>query len=169
VILHIRYTSRDGGPELKDAAKALISQQIGEAEATGMAHLFSVRHEFPDAWTKFLNETPGANRRYALTLDLREEHYPYWSKGRLNSVKRVEVMARSTQKPVPDRMDVFENVVISQANNPKKGTLTKDDSLGGLLSGALTSGLPTKPDGQLELFFDNKALADLWIVVTWSE
>lgn len=167
VILHIHYTSRYGGPELKDAARALISQQIDEAEAAGMARLFSVRHEFPDAWAKFLNQTPGANQRYALTLDLREEHYPYWSKGRLNSVNRVDILARSTQKPVPNGMGVFENVDIN--NTDKKGTLTRDNSFGDLLRGQITTGLPAKPDERLALFFDNKAMADLWIAVTWSE
>jgi hypothetical protein len=50
----------------------------------------------------------------------------------------------------------------------KKGNLPKDATLGGLLYGRLTAGLPGKPDDGLRLFFDAKDFSDMWIAVTWS-
>jgi hypothetical protein len=101
-----------------------------------------------------------------LTLKLRDEHYPFWSKGRLNNVKRVDLLARSTQKPVLGSLDIFAD--INAANNAKKGTLTKDASLGNLLIGPLTAGLPATPTGEVKLFLDTRALSDVWLAVTWS-
>ena len=55
----------------------------------------------------------------------------------------------------------------------KKDTLVKDAALGNLLAGRLTGGaagiaLPAKPDADLTFFLPDKALADLWILVTWG-
>jgi Tc toxin complex TcA C-terminal TcB-binding domain/Neuraminidase-like domain len=58
VILHIRYTARDGGDDLKTASqgnldKALTSVKL-QSNRTGLARLFSLRHEFPTEWYRFL-------------------------------------------------------------------------------------------------------------------
>ena len=95
VVLHLRYTARDGGESLRQKAVEHVQQLISKAEAAGMVRLFSVRHEFPTEWAKFQSQTPGANQRYELTLNLRPEHYPFWSQGRLNKVTRVEIYAWS--------------------------------------------------------------------------
>ena len=152
---------------------ANLNAAIEAAQAAGSVRLFSMRHEFPTEWAKFQNQTPGANQRFELALALREEHYPFWSQGRLNSVTRVDILARSTKDPAPANLDVFDKASdLPQA--AKKDTVNKDAALGNLLVGKLTGGatgiaLPAKPEGELKLFFaDNKAMADLWIAVTWS-
>jgi hypothetical protein len=166
VILHIRYTAREGGSLLRNGATANIKELIKDAQAVGSACLFSVRHEFPTEWAKFQNQSPAADKRFELILNLRAEHYPFWSQGRLNSVARVDILAASTQDPVPGSMDVFESA--DKNNDAKKGTLSKDVTFGNLLRGPLTTGLPAKPVGELKLFFNANAMSDLWVVVTWS-
>ena len=47
VILHIRYTAREGGGLLHDGAVANLKTRIDEAQAAGSVRLFSIRHEFP--------------------------------------------------------------------------------------------------------------------------
>jgi hypothetical protein len=47
VILHLRYTARDGGGELKKEVMASLSKKG--------SRLFSVKHEFPTEWHRFLN------------------------------------------------------------------------------------------------------------------
>ena len=91
VILHIRYTARDGRDSLRQKAVEHVQQLISKAEAVGMVRLFSVRHEFPSEWAKFQSQQPAANQRHKLTLVLRPEHYPFWSRGRLNKVTGVEI------------------------------------------------------------------------------
>jgi hypothetical protein len=47
--------------------------------------------------------------------------------------------------------------------------VTTSRAFGNLLVGKLAdTPLPTKPAGTLKLFFDDKAMEDLWIAVTWS-
>jgi hypothetical protein len=167
VILQIRYTAREGGGLLRNEAAKRLTDLIGDGQAVGSVRLFSVRYEFPTEWARFQGQTPAANRRFELRLNLRPEHYPFWSQGHLNTVAGVEVLTRSTADPIPGSMDVFQSVDTN--NNAKKGTLTKDTALGNLLRGPLTAGLPPTPVGELALFLDAKTASDLWIAVTWSE
>jgi len=79
VILHLRYTSRDGGGPLRSAVAAHLNEQIEQAMALGCMQLLSVRHDFPTEWARFQTATPPANHRFELKLVLRPEHYPFWS------------------------------------------------------------------------------------------
>ena len=169
VILHVRYTAREGGGLLRNGAIAHVKDLIKAAQAIGSVRLFSVRHEFPTEWAKFQSSTPAAGQRFELKIILRPEHYPIWSQGRLNSVERVDILAQSTQKPVPGSVDVADKLDKNDAM-AKKDILSKDPALGNLLVGKLTNiGLPTKPDGELKVFVDSNALSDFWIAVTWKE
>jgi hypothetical protein len=168
VILHIRYTAREGGELLRNKALRNLKTAIESAEAAGSVRLFSVRHEFPAEWARFQSQTPDPSQRYELRLTFRPEHYPFWSQGRLNSVARVDLLARSTATPVPGGVDVADKADKNDAT-AMKDPLARDAALGNLLVGKLAKiGLPAKPAGELKLFIDTKALADLWVAVTWS-
>lgn len=172
IILHIRYTAREGGSLLRSGSISHHKELIADAQAVGSVRLFSIRREFPAEWARFQGQTPAANQRFELAFDLRPEHYPFWSYGRLDSVERVDILACSSKDAVPASLDVFDEVN-GQPPTVKKDTLVKDVALGNLLVGMLTAGatgiaLPTGPVGELKLFFDDKALNDLWIAITWS-
>ncbi|MFD7712868.1 hypothetical protein [Streptomyces sp. NPDC059786] len=168
VILHIRYTAREGGALLRQAAMADLTTLIDDARAAGSVRLFSVRDEFPNEWAKFRAQAPGANRRFALELELRDEHYPFWSKGRLTSVTRVDLFARSVKATVPASINVFDQADRSDAAT-KQDTLAKDVTLGNLLVGKFTDvPLPAAPVGDFKLYFDDIDLDDVWFAVTWS-
>lgn len=51
---------------------------IDEAKAAGSVRLFSVRHEFPTEWPGFIKSD---STEAKITSEIREEHFPYWSKG----------------------------------------------------------------------------------------
>ncbi|MCA9470174.1 MAG: hypothetical protein KC643_32655, partial [Nitrospira sp.] len=129
VILHMRYTAREGGGLLRQGAIANLKTTIEDAEASGSVRLFSIRHEFPTEWAQFLTQVPEAGKRYELGLTLREEHYPYWAQGRLKTVKHVEVLVQS---PSSGSVDIFD---IPDTTNPaaKKDALSKDTDMGNLL------------------------------------
>ena len=168
VILHVRYTAREGGGLLRNRAIALMKELIAESAAVGSMRLFSVRHEFPAEWAKLMAQVPPANHRYELKLTLRPEHYPFWSHGRLTAVTRVDILARSKAAPVPGSMDIADKADRND-NNAKTDTLTKDVNLGSLLVGRFKQiGLPA-PEGDFTLFVDDKAIGDLWIGLTWGE
>ena len=172
VILHIRYTAREGGSPLRGGA---IKHLTDHVEGVGSVRLFSMRHEFPTEWAKFQSQAPVSTQRFGLALNLKPEHYPFWSTGRLNGVVRVDIWARSTAVPVPSSMDIFQSA--DPNDNNKKGTLFKDTTLGNLLIGPLTDvkfkqpngNLEEVPTGELTIFCVDKAMSDLWVAVTWRE
>ena len=110
----------------------------------------------------------GANQRFELALNLRDGALPVLEPGRLNTVQRVDLLARSTKDPIPASLDVFDKVN-DQPAAAKKDTLAKDPALGDLLIGELSNiAVPTNPVGELKLFFDDKTMEDPWIAITWS-
>jgi Tc toxin complex TcA C-terminal TcB-binding domain len=172
VILHIRYTAREGGGLLRKGAIKNLSDAVDAGQAAGSVRLFPVRHEFSTEWAKFQRQTPGANQRFELALSLRDEHYPFWSQGHLKSVKRVDILARPTKIPVPASLDVFDKADKADAA-AKKDTLVKETTMGNVLIGKFTNAvngiaLPAKPVGELKLYFDDNAIGDLWIAITWG-
>ena len=165
VILHLRYTARDGGALLRNRALDDVTARIGDAEAAGSVRLFSIRHDFPGAWAKLKAPTEALRRELALTL--RDEHYPYWSRGRLNVVKRVDVIARSAATPIPATVDVFDKVD-DQGGAANKDPLVKD-AASNLLMGKLDKiAAPARPTGDVKLFFGDAAFDDLWLAITWG-
>lgn len=156
VILHFRYTARDGGDLLRNKAVENLTAFIKRASASGTVRLFSVRHEFPSEWTKFKNAT---NVFAGLTLNLQPEHYPFWSKGRLGAVKSAGLYAKTSESSV----EVTEN----GDGTGKKDTLRT--RLGNLVTGPLTKNQPQSPTGNLTLYFNDKSMEDLWLVLAWGK
>ena len=170
VILHLRYTAREGGGLLRNGAVANLKTRIEEAQAAGSVRLFSVRHEFPTEWAKF-KRVPllgFAIHAAELRLNLREEHYPFWSQGKLEAVKRVEAIAKNAKGEVK---------VYYEPNGPVKAMLTKDKSLGSLWRGQLPNlmvkqpngEVTEKPTGQITLYFDDNSMEDIWLALAWGK
>jgi hypothetical protein len=70
IVLHMRYTARDGGADLYTAAKTGLSAALQKG-----LRLFSVRDEFPDALAAMLNTPTGTSQ--TLTLPLGPNDFPY--------------------------------------------------------------------------------------------
>jgi len=161
VILHVRYTAREGGDLLKAAAVQNLQSQIKHAQTIGSVCLFSVRHEFPSDWAKFQSVTiGGATPTSELSLTLTPELYPFWAQKPV--VKAVEFFAEmSPTTPI--------NVKDAKGNSD---TLVSNPLIGGLLSGNLVKiPLPlavTDAARPFTLFFDNNSMEDLWIAIKWG-
>jgi receptor-binding and translocation channel-forming TcA subunit of Tc toxin/ABC toxin-like protein/neuraminidase-like protein/PA14 domain-containing protein/virulence plasmid A protein len=167
VVLHIRYTAREGGGMLRKGAVANLKAAIEAAQAAGSVRLFSVRHEFSTEWARFQNQTPGANQRFELALTLREEHYPFWSRGHLKEVEGVDILARITKDPIPDSLDIFDQIN-DQPAAANMDTLVQKATMGNLLVGNLTNIPLPPPTGEFKLYFEDRAIDDLWIAVHWK-
>ena len=156
VILHIRYTAREGGTPLRAAALGYASGLIDSAEATGSVRLFSLRHEFPTEWAQFKGvEIDDTNPVAPLTIELREEHYPFWSQHRLGSIRWAEVLAKTD-----------ENVEIAQ-DVAGAGLCHLDGTLGSLQTGQLQVS-PTSPTGEFTLYLNTNNIEDLWLALAWG-
>ncbi|HZZ80934.1 MAG TPA: hypothetical protein VFE62_20700, partial [Gemmataceae bacterium] len=158
VILHIRYTAREGGGLLRQAALENLKTAAGLKSAGGV-RLFSVRYEFPSDWARFKNAVSDGDGRFPLALTLQPNHYPFWSQGYLNKVMRLDVLAEGS-----GRVNSFLTVGDQTATIP----MPVDQTMGGMLHGSATDRLPEKPVTELKLAFDSQNLDDLWIAVTWS-
>jgi hypothetical protein len=86
VILHIRYTARDGGDMLRDAATKKLSDALKamevDSERTGLVRGFSARSEFPDAWQAFAYMPDGQPGNPGLTLPITTDRFPAFASGR---------------------------------------------------------------------------------------
>jgi hypothetical protein len=97
VVLHLRYTAREGGGRLKQQAISELEAAINEAALSegerGLANLFSAKHEFPSEWHRFL----GAAGKQELKLPLTKDRYPYVFSGRNIAVDRVDLLVRLSE------------------------------------------------------------------------
>jgi hypothetical protein len=83
VIMHLRYTAREGGDALR--AAALPPQSSG-------ARLLSLRHEFPTAWHRFMNVE--ADMEQLLVLRRMDERFPFRRPGVTITLNRVVMVGR---------------------------------------------------------------------------
>ena len=88
VVLHLKYTARDGGKRLRDASFA-VAQQARWGENDLLTRMFSLRHEFPEAWARFGNPTDPSSTLQQLEIPLSPERFPYQLRGRQLSVSRL--------------------------------------------------------------------------------
>ena len=111
VVLHIRYTAREGGQTMKTAALGNLTAKIGRAQTVGSVRLFSMRHEFPTEWAKFQNAaapTPAAPA--LLSFVLLSQHYPYWFQNVSSpAVTQIQLFAQMAPSDNASSVSVFSN------------------------------------------------------------
>ena len=95
VILHVRYTARDGGADLAKQATDYLKAQLALAEKSQLALLFSLRYDFPTEWSAFVN---GASD---YTFTLRKEYFPYMVQGLPVTIDQLVLYAGTGQKTKP--------------------------------------------------------------------
>lgn len=165
VILHFRYTSREGGGLLRKGAIANLENQIDAAQTVGSVRLFSLRHEFPAEWSKFKSvKIGGAITDAELTLDLREEHFPYWSKGRLEAIRQISFYTKNSTGIIAQNPSSIEVEVITHKPDD---TITKE-----ILAAPASIVLPKPPDKftlKLKLRFSANSMEELWLATTWGK
>jgi Tc toxin complex TcA C-terminal TcB-binding domain len=162
VILHLRYTAREGGDALRSQALSNLEDSIGAGKTVGSIRLFSMRHEFPSDWAKFKNSAGVANppALAPLTVTMRPEHYPFWSQGRLQSLLGVTFYAHTgTDIQISDAPDGSGN----------KDTLVEDDAITGYRSGSLKNIALPQPTGPWAFYFSDNSMDELWMAVVWGK
>jgi hypothetical protein len=93
VILHLRYTAREGGASLQMAARNAVQALISDAAKALQMRFFSACHEFPNAWHQFLypKDTDEAQN---LALDFGPERFPFIFRGKEISITKIELFLR---------------------------------------------------------------------------
>jgi hypothetical protein len=178
--LHVRYTAREGGTPLRTAAVKSLEQRFEEAAAIGSVRLFSVRHEFPTEWAKLTSTKLTDTATATLKLELLEEHYPFWSKGRPDAVKTVDLYARTrksveaswTKTDAHGIATVYQDEFVDDPTLPgvKKSAIRPIPAPrpAGETSIDLNDLLP-RARGTLSIDLNDTSMDELWITVAWAK
>jgi hypothetical protein len=73
VILHMRYTAREGGTTLRNGAIGRLRDLTQVAATSGLMQLFSLNHDFPTEWHRFVDATDGD----PFSATVRKSYFPY--------------------------------------------------------------------------------------------
>ena len=134
VVLHLRYTARDGGGPLAAAAAAAAKSALNKtalAESrTGLYRLFSGRHDYPTNWAQFLDPAPGAAQ--ILTLPMAPERFQFFTNGLDIKVGSIDVLAVTTDTTA------WTLALTTPAGATQTVPLRADPELGGVQSAYLT-------------------------------
>jgi Tc toxin complex TcA C-terminal TcB-binding domain/Neuraminidase-like domain/Salmonella virulence plasmid 28.1kDa A protein len=99
VIIHFRYTSRDGGDALQSDASGSLATRINQMPVSthdqGLMRVFSARHEFPTGWYQFLHPANAADPQ-ALTLNFSMDRFPFFAQNKTVTINTVELAANSS-------------------------------------------------------------------------
>ena len=88
VVLHLRYTAREGGDLLQQAAlKSLTKELVGIPLQRG----FSAKHEFSTEWSAFLRGQSATEA--ALALDLSLKRFPYFARDFELKITQLQLVA----------------------------------------------------------------------------
>ena len=92
VILHIRYTARQGvdPTKVKTALDALFQQ----ANQANLALLFSLRHDFPTEWGAFVNTKDNS----PFTATIRKGYFPYFTQGKPITITGLDLYGQDVSK-----------------------------------------------------------------------
>ena len=92
VILHFRYTARQGGTQMRDKAVKHLKELIGEANSSGLALLFSLKQDFPNEWHRFVTGVEN------FKTIVKREHFPYFSQGKNITIDSIQLRAAKGEK-----------------------------------------------------------------------
>jgi hypothetical protein len=105
VVLHIKYTAREGGVVLRDAAVQGLNQQLKAEEGKSQARLFSLRHEFPTEWQR-LQSMADISGVHTQAFSLAKPRFPFVFQGGTITVNRIEIFGlpkdRTKTSPAPE-------------------------------------------------------------------
>jgi hypothetical protein len=115
VILHIRYTARQGGSLLGSKATQYLKDLVSEANEAGLALLFSLQHDFPGEWHKFVVDKQKEKEPNApaatFNAKVKRDYFPYFTQGRTIPIDAVQVVA-------------IENEILTTATIKSLGTFS---------------------------------------------
>jgi len=100
VILHIRYTARDGGETLKTAAQAARGDLLKTVQAQEqlLVQAFSARRDFSSNWYRFLHPVD-SQQDQTLALTLNQDHFPVWPRNTLQ-ITHIGLLLKLTDSSV---------------------------------------------------------------------
>jgi hypothetical protein len=144
VIIHVKYTARDGGEGLKaNAAASLntrINQMLVSTRDTGLMRIFSAKNDLPTEWYRFLHPINTTDDQ-VLTLNLDNTRFPLFVQGKAIKIKSIELVADSSVTPL-NNLQAISPVLDAVSLN-----LTATGIYGSFLSASVDYGNSKKDPG----------------------
>lgn len=167
VIIHIKYSAREGGDILKNNVLANLKADItNTALNLPFAQLVHLKTQFVNDWTAYLNDTdPNKKFKFKLTDDL----FPFFCKGKTMNINHVAFHVQglvtssgslSISAVTGNALSFTSPLVLNNGNTPTP--FTKDISATGSISGSGTEIELTLTSGTLE------AITELNLAISYS-
>lgn len=124
VILHLRYTAREGGGLLKEQAIEELKTMLEEAtlqlaeNRKGLFRLFSAKHEFPSNWHKFLHPSNVQDPTLTLELNLSAERFPFQFRGKTIEIDQVGLFVKRKDSAEGQSLELFLTPPNESVNDP---------------------------------------------------
>jgi len=103
VIIHLKYTARDGGDTLKASAATSLSTRINQmlvsTKDTGLMRTFSAKNDLATEWYRFLNPV-NATDDQVLTVNLDKTRFPLFVQNKTIKIRSIELIADATAAPI---------------------------------------------------------------------
>lgn len=93
LILHLRYTAREGGSLLKTGAVSEIDTMVKEEKTSPLVISFSLRHNFPTQWHQFVNSTNNED----LKITIKKDHFPYLAQGFTININKITLFSNTAE------------------------------------------------------------------------
>ena len=90
VILHIRYTARQGVETAM--VKAMLDDLFQSIDKSSLALVFSLSHDFPNEWHNFANGT----EPFSMKID--RNYFPYFAQGKSITIAGMEVYGENVTR-----------------------------------------------------------------------
>ena len=109
VIMHVRYTAREGGEQLKQAAiESARSQLASQDDNSPLVRLFSAKHEFSSQWFGFLQADTSSGTERTLKIRIDKNRFGYLFYEQKITINKVDVFLAFNKTPssVPNNFDL---------------------------------------------------------------
>jgi hypothetical protein len=126
VVLHVRYTAKPGGEQLRNKAVEHLKDLVGAANASGLTLLFSLKHDFPNEWHRFVN----GNENFTMTI--KHDHFPYLTQGKritINAIQVHSIQAENVQSITPQGLDLADLTATLENESAFTLSLIADNSV----------------------------------------
>ncbi|SRR6266550_2084990 len=145
VILHVRYTARQGVDSIK--VKQVLDKLFQQANQAGLALIFSLRHDFPTEWAAFVNSPND------FTAKIRRDYFPYFTQRKQITIVAFELYGQ----------DVTKHHMVGNQTDWSDATNNLNDKI----TQAFTVAIPPDPTGPAEVL-SRAPDAQAFLIVRYS-
>ena len=123
VIFHVRYTARQGGAQLGGQAVANLQTLIEEANTSGLVQLFSLKHDFPSEWSRFVASDGNTDFK----VMVKKTYFPYFVQGKVINIDKVELYTIKENELQPSTLSGVTVISLTQENPESELSLSAVD------------------------------------------